>query len=49
MYCLKYKHLWELFSLAGTIYRKCQHCFVTQIVRSERTKQEKPNDPRRIS
>jgi len=31
MYCLKLKHVWERFVLAGTNYRKCSRCYVTQI------------------
>jgi hypothetical protein len=31
MYCLKLKHVWERFALAGNHYRKCRRCFITQI------------------
>jgi hypothetical protein len=31
MLCLKLKHLWERFVLAGTKYKKCKRCHVTLI------------------
>jgi len=40
MLCLKLKHLWVVFALAGNYYRKCRRCYITVPIQCP----EEPND-----